>query len=86
MPTRAKVRRSTPRRRTVAVATKPSRPAARLLDPSLDVGLDLKTALTSGLSLVGTLNPDFGQPVSSLVAGPAFQAPFMLRIGARFEF
>ena len=31
-------------------------------------------------------NPDFGQPVSSLVAGPAFQAPFALRLGARFEF
>lgn len=31
-------------------------------------------------------NPDFGLPVSSLVAGPAFQAPFALRIGARFEF
>ncbi|HEY8205839.1 MAG TPA: DUF5916 domain-containing protein, partial [Myxococcaceae bacterium] len=33
----------------------------RLTDPSLDVGLDLKTRLTSDLSLVGTLNPDFGQ-------------------------
>ena len=32
------------------------------------------------------LNPDFGQPVSSLVAGPAFQAPFALRLGVRFEF
>ncbi len=31
-------------------------------------------------------NPDFGQPVSSLVAGPAFQAPFALRVGFRFEF
>ena len=31
-------------------------------------------------------NPDFGQPVSSLVAGPAFQAPFALRLGVRFEF
>ena len=32
------------------------------------------------------LNPDYGQPVSSLVAGPAFQAPFALRLGFRFEF
>ena len=33
-----------------------------------------------------TANPDFGKPISQLAAGPAFQAPFMLRIGARFEF
>ena len=31
-------------------------------------------------------NPDFGKPISQLTAGPAFQAPFMLRVGARFEF
>jgi hypothetical protein len=30
-------------------------------------------------------NPDFGKPISQLTAGPSFQAPFMLRIGARFE-
>ncbi|HJU41272.1 MAG TPA: TonB-dependent receptor [Vicinamibacterales bacterium] len=30
-------------------------------------------------------NPDFGTPTSQLTAGPAFQAPFMLRVGARFE-
>jgi outer membrane receptor protein involved in Fe transport len=29
-------------------------------------------------------NPDFGTPTSQLTAGPAFQAPFMLRVGARF--
>ena len=33
-----------------------------------------------------TSNPDFGKPISQLTAGPAFQAPLMLRIGARFEF
>ena len=33
-----------------------------------------------------TPNPDFGTPTSQLTAGPAFQAPFMLRVGARFEF
>jgi outer membrane receptor protein involved in Fe transport len=33
-----------------------------------------------------TPNPDFGQPVSQLVAGQMFQAPFALRLGARFEF
>ena len=32
-----------------------------------------------------TPNPDFGTPTSQLVAGPAFQAPFALRVGARFE-
>ena len=29
-------------------------------------------------------NPDFGTPTSQLTAGPSFQAPFMLRVGARF--
>ncbi len=37
-------------------------------------------------TIFGTANPDFGQPVSRLVAGPAFQSPFALRVGARFEF
>ena len=35
---------------------------------------------------LGVPNPDFGKPVSQLSEGPAFQAPFALRIGARFEF
>jgi hypothetical protein len=34
----------------------------------------------------GDPNPDFGKPVSRLIAGPQFQSPFALRIGARFEF
>jgi hypothetical protein len=38
-----------------------ARPSPRLMDPSLDVGLDFKTALSSNLALTGTLNPDFGQ-------------------------
>ena len=38
-----------------------ARPLPRLVDPSLDVGLDFKTALTSNLALTATLNPDFGQ-------------------------
>ena len=33
----------------------------------------------------GVPNPDFGQPVSQLVGGPQFQAPFALRLGARFS-
>jgi outer membrane receptor protein involved in Fe transport len=37
-------------------------------------------------TVYGVANPDFGKPVSQLTAGPAFQAPFALRIGARFEF
>lgn len=37
------------------------RPRPRLLEPSGDLGLDLKTAIGRGLSLQGTLNPDFGQ-------------------------
>jgi hypothetical protein len=38
-----------------------SRPTPRLLAPTLDVGLDLKAALTSDLALNATINPDFGQ-------------------------
>jgi hypothetical protein len=39
----------------------PFRPLPRLLDPSANVGLDLKASLTSNLMLTATLNPDFGQ-------------------------
>jgi hypothetical protein len=38
-----------------------ARPWPRLIDPSLDLGLDLKASLTSNLALTATLNPDFGQ-------------------------
>ncbi len=38
-----------------------ARPFPRLLEPTLDVGLDLKAALTSDLALSATFNPDFGQ-------------------------
>lgn len=37
------------------------RPKPRLLDPALDVGLDLKSALTSRLTLNVAVNPDFGE-------------------------
>ncbi len=39
----------------------PAQPLPRLWNPSADLGLDLKAALTSGLQLNATLNPDFGQ-------------------------
>lgn len=39
----------------------PSIPKPRLLDPSIDVGFDLKAAVTHGLTLDATVNPDFGQ-------------------------
>lgn len=38
-----------------------ARPDPRLLEPMLDVGLDVKAALSSDLTLSATLNPDFGQ-------------------------
>jgi hypothetical protein len=38
-----------------------SRPRPRLFQPNADVGLDLKTSVGRGLSLQGTVNPDFGQ-------------------------
>jgi hypothetical protein len=34
----------------------------------------------------GIVNPDFGQPNSANVSGQMYQAPFALRLGARFEF
>ena len=39
----------------------PFRYQPRLLEPSLDVGLDLQAALTQDLTLNATVNPDFGQ-------------------------
>jgi hypothetical protein len=39
----------------------PARPAPRLLDPSLDLGLDLRAAVGPRLQLNATVNPDFGQ-------------------------
>ncbi len=38
-----------------------SRPRPRLFDPSIDLGFDLKAAVTRGLTLNATFNPDFGQ-------------------------
>ena len=35
---------------------------------------------------LGVANPDFGKPVSEIVAGPQFQIPRQIRFGARFEF
>ena len=34
----------------------------------------------------GVANPDFGKPVSEVLAGPQFQSPRQIRFGARFEF
>lgn len=36
-------------------------PTRRLLDPTADLGLDLRASLGRGLALQATLNPDFGQ-------------------------
>lgn len=38
-----------------------TRPTPRVTLPSADLGLDLRASLGRGLSLQGTLNPDFGQ-------------------------
>ena len=37
------------------------RPRPRLFQPSVDLGFDVKASLGRGLSLQGTVNPDFGQ-------------------------
>jgi len=39
----------------------PTRPTPTLIDPSLDLGLDVSSALTSNLNLAVAINPDFGQ-------------------------
>ena len=39
----------------------PAFPQPRLLDPSADVGADLRATLTSDLTLSAAINPDFGQ-------------------------
>jgi hypothetical protein len=39
----------------------PERPSPRLWIPSADVGLDLRSGLSSDLALTATVNPDFGQ-------------------------
>ena len=41
--------------------TDPATPQPRLSYPSADVGLDLRAAVASDLTLVAALNPDFGQ-------------------------
>ncbi len=44
------------------VTTEPdANPLVKATDPSASMGLDLKYALTPGLTLTGTVNPDFGQ-------------------------
>jgi hypothetical protein len=42
-------------------ATDGDPPRPRLLDPFADVGLDLRSSIARGLTLTGTVNPDFGQ-------------------------
>ncbi|MGC3996296.1 MAG: DUF5916 domain-containing protein [Anaeromyxobacter sp.] len=39
----------------------PARPDPRMVDPSLDLGLDLRTPVGHRLTLTGAINPDFGQ-------------------------
>jgi hypothetical protein len=45
------------------VSTKPEsgNPLVKSTDPNMSVGLDMKYALTPGLTLTATVNPDFGQ-------------------------
>lgn len=65
----------------------PTRPSPRLVDPSIDVGVDFKFALTSKLLLTGTINPDFGQVeadqvIQNLSTAEAFfpeKRPFFLQ-------
>ncbi|MHB8878059.1 MAG: DUF5916 domain-containing protein [Myxococcaceae bacterium] len=49
------------RTQVVPVSTDPALPSPRVVNPSLDVGLDLKASVSSDLNLNATVNPDFGQ-------------------------
>jgi hypothetical protein len=63
-------------------------------DPALRLGLDLKYAVTPGLTLTGTVNPDFGQveadpAVVNLSAFETFfqeRRPFFIEGGGNFSF
>ena len=53
-----------------------------LFDQQIVQTYDTFTSLTFG----GGANPNFGQPTSEILAGPQFQTPRQIRIGARFVF
>jgi hypothetical protein len=69
-------------------------PLVRSPDPDVTVGLDLKYQLTPGLTLIGTLNPDFGQveadpAVVNLGAFETFfdeRRPFFVEGSGNFSF
>ncbi len=52
-----------------------------LFDTTRAIDDDTWTQLTGPVP-----NPDFGKPISQVVAGPQFQTPRQVRIGARFSF
>jgi hypothetical protein len=63
------------------VATSPVRegnPLTKSPDPSASVGLDLKAKIGAGLTLTGTINPDFGQVEAdpAVVNLSGFETPF----------
>ena len=51
-------------------------------DQQIVQNYDNFTSLTFG----GGPNPNFGQPTSQILAGPQFQTPRQIRVGARFTF
>lgn len=53
-----------------------------LFDQQIVQNYDTWTSLTFG----GGPNPNFGQPTSQILAGPQFQIPRQIRVGARFTF
>jgi hypothetical protein len=53
-----------------------------LFDQQIVQNYDNFTSLTFG----GGPNPNFGQPTSQILAGPQFQTPRQIRVGARFTF
>ncbi len=79
------------------VATQPGEPGNPLInttDPDASLGVDLKYALRPGLTLTGTINPDFGQveadpAVVNLSAFETFfseRRPFFVEGGGIFSF
>jgi hypothetical protein len=78
----------------VATAPQTANPLVKTPDPGAEIGLDTKYAITPGLTLTGTINPDFGQveadpAVVNLSAFETFfseRRPFFVEGSGNFSF
>jgi Domain of unknown function (DUF5916)/Carbohydrate family 9 binding domain-like len=78
----------------VSTAPQTENPLVKTTDPGAELGLDMKYAITPGLTLTGTVNPDFGQveadpAVVNLSAFETFfseRRPFFVEGSGNFSF